>query len=94
MKLAPQSNAAYLANLNAMKELFSSFHVSVKDVIEGTSVDAEGKEQVKIVMYIEACGDTVRPVSLHNVRRYESSVNEMSTLELVLTAGPLAKLRL
>lgn len=58
LKYAPQSNAVYLANLNSMKALFTSFHITVTDCIEGTSTDAEGIKKRKIVMFVEAKGET------------------------------------
>ncbi|KAJ4293100.1 hypothetical protein N0V90_008382 [Kalmusia sp. IMI 367209] len=58
LHLTPQSNTAYLANLNAMKAVFTSFQVTATDIIEGTSRDDEGRERVKIVMFVEARGET------------------------------------
>lgn len=51
---APQSNDAYRANLLGMKSVFTSFQVTVDDVIEGTSTD----QRKKIVMFVRAKGDT------------------------------------
>ncbi|KAF2872197.1 hypothetical protein BDV95DRAFT_493257 [Massariosphaeria phaeospora] len=58
LKYPPQSNTAYLANLNSMKSIFTNFHITVNDVIEGSRVDADGKESTTIVMFVEAQGDT------------------------------------
>jgi hypothetical protein len=57
---APQSNYTYHASLMAMKSIFTSFHITVNDVIEETS-DSEWSEEgrkKKIVMYVTARGDT------------------------------------
>ncbi|KAF2656681.1 hypothetical protein K491DRAFT_596438 [Lophiostoma macrostomum CBS 122681] len=57
LKLPSQSNEAYLANLNSMKTLFTSFAITVNDTIE----DLEKK---KIVVFVSAKGDT--PVGEYN----------------------------
>ena len=56
----PQSNDAYRANLAGMRSIFTSFHVTVNDVIEGMSSAAESGEvqKKKIVMFVSARGDT------------------------------------
>ena len=51
-----------------MKEIFTSFHVTVKDTIEGTAMDAEGRAKTKIVMFVEARGDTVSFHSLSSIQ--------------------------
>lgn len=58
LNLQPQNNAAFLNNLKTMDSIFESFHLTVTDVIEGISVDSTGKERKKIIMYVEAKGDT------------------------------------
>lgn len=55
LKYPGQINDAYRANLISMKSVFTSFDVTVTDVIEGTSQESGNK---KIVMYITARGDT------------------------------------
>ena len=65
----PQSNDSYRANLMGMKSIFTSFSITVNDVIEGTSeVSSAGDdgaiakggivERKKIVMFVSARGDT------------------------------------
>ncbi|ORY09222.1 hypothetical protein BCR34DRAFT_375983 [Clohesyomyces aquaticus] len=51
LKFPPQTNAAYRANLESMRSIFSSFRIVVNDVIE----DLPNR---KIVMYITAEGQT------------------------------------
>jgi hypothetical protein len=56
---APQSNDTYRANLMAMESVFTSFQITVNDVLEATSDSALGGEgKKKIVMYVTARGDT------------------------------------
>ncbi|KAF1842303.1 uncharacterized protein K460DRAFT_358930 [Cucurbitaria berberidis CBS 394.84] len=63
----PQSNDAYRANLTGMKSIFTSFHITVNDIIEGTSEQTNSNGAVvqrkKIVMFVSARGDT--PVGLY-----------------------------
>jgi len=51
---APQSNDAYRANLMGMKTIFTSFRITVNDLIEGVGENG----QKKIVMFVGARGDT------------------------------------
>lgn len=64
----PQSNDAYRANLMGMKSIFTSFHVTVNDVIEGTSTtpspEGVAVERKKIVLFVSARGST--PVGEYN----------------------------
>jgi hypothetical protein len=55
LEYTPQTNDEYRDRLNGMKSIFTSFHVTVDDVIEGISEIGERK---KIVMYVRAWGDT------------------------------------
>jgi len=41
-----------------MQSIFTSFSVQATDVIEGTSVDEGGKEKTKVIMFVEARGET------------------------------------
>ena len=41
-----------------MRSIFTTFKVSVNDVIEGTSIDEKGHSRTKIVMFVNARGDT------------------------------------
>ncbi|KAF2027005.1 hypothetical protein EK21DRAFT_72987 [Setomelanomma holmii] len=50
LKFAPQTNAQYHASLKAILQVFSSFSITVTDVIEG--------QKKKIIMYVNARGDT------------------------------------
>lgn len=52
LNLSPQSNSRYLAELNSLNGIFTSFRLTVNDVIEDT-------EQRKIVMFVAAEGQTV-----------------------------------
>jgi len=51
LNLAPQSNARYLAELDSLNGIFTSFHITVNDIIEDTA-------QSKIVMFVSAEGQT------------------------------------
>ena len=55
LNLAPQSNEIYLRELNSLKTIFTTFKITVHDIIEGTSDDGS----VKMVMYVSAEGQTV-----------------------------------
>jgi hypothetical protein len=55
LEYTPQTNDEYRDRLSGMKTIFTSFHVTVDDVIEGTS---ENSDRNKIVMYVRARGDT------------------------------------
>ena len=51
LHLPPQSNTQYLAHLNQVNAVFSSFAITVNDVIED-------EPNRKIVMFVSARGDT------------------------------------
>ncbi|KAF2264430.1 hypothetical protein CC78DRAFT_235006 [Lojkania enalia] len=54
----PQTNDGYLANLTKMNSIFTSFRVTINDVVEGVSTSPSGIVKKKIVMYISARGNT------------------------------------
>ncbi|KAL1595709.1 hypothetical protein SLS60_009398 [Paraconiothyrium brasiliense] len=58
LNFPPQSNDAYRQNLTGMKSVFTSFELSVDDVIEGISQDEQGVERRKIVIFASAKGQT------------------------------------
>lgn len=65
LKFASQTNEQYRASLQAILQVFSSFTITVTDVIEGVSeYPAPTDEQdgfvqkKKIIMYVNARGDT------------------------------------
>jgi hypothetical protein len=68
LQFEPQTNAQYRASLLAILQVFSSFKITVTDVIEGTSEfpartdEQEGgnafTQKKKIIMYVNARGDT------------------------------------
>jgi hypothetical protein len=83
LKIPSQSNEAYLANLNSMKALFTSFSITVDDTIE----DLENR---KIVMFVSAKGDT--PVGEYNNEyvwsmRFDESGEKISEWTEYVDAG-------
>lgn len=54
LKYPPQSNTFFAQNLTAISQIFTSFHITVDDVIEGLSSDGSKR----IVMYVSAFGES------------------------------------
>ncbi|KAF1365872.1 hypothetical protein EJ07DRAFT_94391 [Lizonia empirigonia] len=54
LKLPPQSNEAFRANLLAFSAVFTSFAITVNDVIESVT----DVSQKRIVMYVSVAGET------------------------------------
>jgi hypothetical protein len=57
LNITPQDNTRYLSELNALNQIFTSFKLTVNDVIEDL-------EQRKIAMFVSAFGET--PVGDYN----------------------------
>ncbi|KAJ4344608.1 uncharacterized protein N0V89_012352, partial [Didymosphaeria variabile] len=58
LNFPPQSNEAYRQNLTGMKSVFTSFELTIHDIVEGVSQDEQGIERRKIVVFTSARGDT------------------------------------